>query len=1072
MMGTDASAPVPPLTPRALPERGSFVRVRQRRWLVEQCDPFDTLTSLELACVEDDAQGERLSVIWEAEPDARIVHDDRTTRPARNPDPPERFAAYLHALRWSCVTSTDPTLFQAPLRAGIIPKTYQLEPLRKALALPRVNLFIADDVGLGKTIEAGLILHELLLRQRIHRAVIAAPPSVVLQWSDELRQRFGLDFTLYDRAFILECRRTRGFGVNPWKTGSFFVVSHALLRDEDHLTGLREWLGDFASGSMLILDEAHVAAPASASRYAVDTQITRAVRDLAQRFEHRLFLSATPHNGHSNSFSSLMHILDPQRFTRGIDISGPAQLAPVMVRRLKADVRRHARASLPDRKLVEVSLDDTADTAPELRLAALLAAYDDALAARTEGASKSVRALVRIAIEGLRKRLLSSTYAFQRTLREHRKKTAKSILGALPPSPSDDDGESSEQQELARLDAETVRAARAVEPYTDDAIGGLLREMADVAERAADQPDARVRALVDWIREHQCPTLAPLGSPNPSGAPWLPRRVLIFTEFADTRAWLVDQLRAAIDGTDRDDDRIGSLHGSQDDDDREAVKQAFNASPEQHPLRILVATDAAREGINLQAACSDLFHFDLPWNPARIEQRNGRIDRMLQPEREVRCHYFRYRNLPEDAVLARLATKSHAISAELGSFAPVVSDRILAVLSKGLSRRDLARRIAEIDEAADTPDPTRAAIRRELDDAREKDLVQSLVVLEKLHEKARAHLDCDPRRLRQVVSEGLRLCGGNGLRARSSPPRTYDVPRMDEQFANDPTWLRAMDALRSPRPPKMSEGEWRARFAPRPVRLEPVDTLVSDAVQLHLQHPLAQRAVSPFRSQAFTEEGLARVTVVIDRSSARKRVLVLGRLAVFGWGAARLHEEILGLAAFWSEGDDPKRLEPFVTEEANDKALEAFFRVLDEPEVPTLDDELVARILRSAAGDQRALEAHLRRRAVVRTEIARTKLQVRGAAEAEAMRVVLETQRESIRKALAGTQLALGLGDDPALDEAQKQQWKDDREFLKRRLPQIDDELATEPERIRALYEDRQYHVEIVGIVYLWPATS
>jgi SNF2 family DNA or RNA helicase len=1071
MMGTNASAHAPPASHRVLPEPGSFVRVRQRRWLVEQCTPFDTLTSLELACVEDDAQGDRLAVIWEAEPDARVLDDERTARPARRPDPPERFAAYLHALRWSCVTSTDPTLFQAPLRAGIIPKTYQLEPLRKALALPRVNLFIADDVGLGKTIEAGLILHELLLRQRIHRAVIAAPPSVVLQWRDELRQRFGLDFTLYDRAFILECQRTRGFGVNPWKTRSFFVVSHALLRDEEHLTGLREWLGDFASGSMLILDEAHVAAPASASRYAVDTQITRAVRDLAQRFEHRLFLSATPHNGHSNSFSSLMHILDPQRFTRGIDISGPAQLAPVMVRRLKADVRKHARASLPDRKLVEVALEDTVDTAPELRLAALLAAYDDALSTRTAGAGNVVRARVRIAIEGLRKRLLSSTYAFQRTLREHRKNTAKTILAALPPTRSDDD-EVSEQQELARLDAETQLAARAVEPFTDDAIRALLTQMADVAEAAADQPDARVRALIAWIRENQCPSLAPLGHANPKGAPWLPRRVLIFTEFADTRAWLVDQLRAAIDGTDRDDERIGSLHGSQDDDARETVKQAFNASFDAHPLRILVATDAAREGINLQAACADLFHFDLPWNPARIEQRNGRIDRMLQPEREVRCHYFRYRNLPEDAVLACLATKSHAISSQLGSFAPVVSDRILAVLSKGLSRREIATRIAELDEADKTPDATRAAVKRELDDAREKDLTQSLVVLEKLYDKARDHLDCDPRRLRQVVSEGLRLCGGDGLRARSSPPHTYDVPRMDERNANDPTWLRAMDALRPPRPPKMSEGEWRAHFPPRPVRLEPVDTLLSDAVQLHLQHPLAQRAVSPFRSQAFTEEGLARVTVVIDPSSARKRVIVLGRLAVFGWGASRLHEEILGLAAYWSEGDDPKRLEPFVTDEANDKALEAFFRVLDQPEVPALDDDLVARILRSAAADQRALEAHLRRRAVVRTEIARTKLQARGAAEAAAMRVVLETQRESIREALAGTQLALGLGDEPDLTDAQKQQWKDDREFLKRRLPQIDAELATEPERIRALYEDRQYHVEIVGIVYLWPATS
>src|ERR1019366_8411994 len=102
----------------------------------------------------------------------RIFRDERTTRPALRPDPPRKFAAYLHALRWGCVTSTDPTLFQAPLRAGIVPNAYQLEPLRKAMALPRVNLFIADDVGLGKTIEAGLVLQELLLRQRVERVVI------------------------------------------------------------------------------------------------------------------------------------------------------------------------------------------------------------------------------------------------------------------------------------------------------------------------------------------------------------------------------------------------------------------------------------------------------------------------------------------------------------------------------------------------------------------------------------------------------------------------------------------------------------------------------------------------------------------------------------------------------------------------------------------------------------------------------------------------------------------------------------------------------------------------------------
>ena len=110
-------------------------------------------------------------------------------------DDPALFAAYLCTLSWNCVTATDPNLFQAPFCAGIRIDAYQLDPLRKALRLPRVNLFIADDVGLGKTIEAGLIARELLLRHRIDRVVVACPPAILEQWQDEMEDRFGLAFT-------------------------------------------------------------------------------------------------------------------------------------------------------------------------------------------------------------------------------------------------------------------------------------------------------------------------------------------------------------------------------------------------------------------------------------------------------------------------------------------------------------------------------------------------------------------------------------------------------------------------------------------------------------------------------------------------------------------------------------------------------------------------------------------------------------------------------------------------------------------------------------------------------------
>ncbi len=128
-------------------------------------------------------------------------------------DDPATFAAYLRTLGWNTATAGDRDLFQAPFRAGIQLNAYQLLPLRKALRLPRVNLLIADDVGLGKTVEAGLIVRELLLRRRIDLVVVSAPAGMVPQWQDELEAKFGLAFTIMDREHMI------GFPTHPWFPG-------------------------------------------------------------------------------------------------------------------------------------------------------------------------------------------------------------------------------------------------------------------------------------------------------------------------------------------------------------------------------------------------------------------------------------------------------------------------------------------------------------------------------------------------------------------------------------------------------------------------------------------------------------------------------------------------------------------------------------------------------------------------------------------------------------------------------------------------------------------------------------
>ncbi|MFO0762566.1 MAG: DISARM system SNF2-like helicase DrmD [Byssovorax sp.] len=1072
---------------------GALVRVRQRTFLVENVIAAPkTATVVSLACVDDDAQGQRLDVVWDAEVDARVIPPGvSAVRAGRAPDAPRTFAAYLHALRWGCVTSTDPTLFQAPLRAGIVPKSYQLEPLRKALALPRVNLFIADDVGLGKTIEAGLVLQELLLRQRVHRVVVAAPASVVLQWRDELSQRFGLNFVVLDKAYVNARRRERGFGVNPWTTHRTFLISHNLLRDEDYLVGLRDWLGRFCPNSLFILDEAHVAAPSSESKYVIDSQTTRAVRDVAKRFEHRLFLSATPHNGHSSSFSALLEILDPQRFTRGVPVKSAAVLKPVMVRRLKGELRRHIGSQIPKREVHERRLEGLGPSMPELALFDKLAEYTDILASRLARENNRTKAAGKLVTIRLQTRLLSSIEAFARTLAVHRRNAAKKLLAGAPPAEAepaqrsllDDDADLTEEQAAEIDDVEVARATKAGASAADDARAAvLLDEMTELAARARDLPDAKVQSLVAWIRENQCPGLPPLGEKAKSKLPWLPRRVILFTEATDTKNYLVRQLEMAIAGTDRADERILTLHGGMDEEAREQVKQAFNDAA--HPVRILIGTDAAREGVNLQAQCADLFHIDLPWNPGRMEQRNGRIDRMLQPAEVVHCYYFRYAERPEDAVLAALVKKTERIRDQLGSLADVIARRVEGRFQNGIARREAAA-LAEALAAPEPEESSQATAEEELEQARDREIAAQIIELQKLDQKAADHLDLRPERLRDVVNVGLGLARLPPLAERADRLGFYDVPPLDKLAGSDATWRDIMDTLRPPRTRKMPEWEWRAKSPPRPVSFEPATTLASETVQLHLQHKLTQRALAQFRAQAFGEEHLARVTVVVDPTHRRNRVLALGRLSLYGAGAARLHEEILVVAAYWVEGDDPSRLKPFETEGAEERALESLLGVLSRPSVESVSKDLLATRMASAPKDEEALWETVKARAFRRILWAEERLRQRGKSEAEEMRRILEAQRAAIEKELGRRtedekkrvdaarqgKLAFGPGWLPE-EEEQKAQYEADTRHIAARRDELDKELEEEPLRIRGQYEVKHHRLERVGLVYLWPATS
>ncbi len=1052
------------------PKPGQLVRVRSRQYLVESLVPPPTSgdqTLVRLSCLDDDSQGTLLDVLWETEVDARIADESSWAHVgAKGFDPPRLFSAYLNTLRWHCVTATDPRLFQAPWRAGIDVKAYQLEPLRKALQLPRVNLFIADDVGLGKTVEAGLIVRELLLRQRVRRIVVCCPPSVVLQWQDEMEQRFGLTFQVFDREFVLARRRERGYGVNPWTTHTRFILSHALLRDPAYAEPLRDWLGAFSPGSLLVLDEAHNAAPASGAKYAIDSRLTQAVREIASCFEHRLFLTATPHNGHSNSFAALLELLDPQRFCRGVPVKSAKLLQDVMVRRLKSDLREVLAQGFPERKVVQIDIDGLPSEAPELTLPRLLAEYADLRAARLQAERKSVQNAAALVTTSLQKRLLSSIEAFWRTLHVHKKAIDKSSPARPTPAPrnlsllreapgADDDRATLPEDEVeAEVDAQMEAATEAT--VAADAVRErrLLDEMETIASAARGEADPRVRKLVDWIRANLL-----------TEKRWKDRRLLIFTEYTDTKRYLEQQLRAALADLSGADHRIATFHGGMGDDRREEIKQAFNADPAKHPLRILIATDAAREGVNLQNHCADLFHFDVPWNPGRMEQRNGRIDRVLQRAPEVRCHYFFFSQRPEDRVLQALVRKTETIERELGSLSQVLESRLEKLLGEGIKPADaegLARTIqAEVAQANDVE-----TVEQELEEARERkaDLQKQIDRLRDLLGASKKALGIDEESFRETLSCGLEMLGAEPLK--KGGKETWIFPSLDEGKGADSSWADAIDSLRPPRPRDQKPWDWRRDTAPRPVVFQDPGNLDNEVVHLHLEHRIVQRLLGRFLVQGFVLHDLSRACLGQTQDPI-PRVVVLGRLSLYGEGAARLHDEVIAVAARWTDPDSRRDgLKPYGAE-AEARAVELLQDSLLGSRNAVIPEPVQKRLLAAVAPDMRDLQPHLQERADTLASRARERLAARGESEAKAMALVLEGQRRRIEETV-GRYAQLRLDFD---DEGRRQIDADHRHW-QRRLEALRTEIKDEPDRIRKSYDVKATRVEPVGLVYLWPISG
>ena len=1043
-------------------EQGQLVQVRNRRYAVVEVIPARVAgtnvanergqTLVRLASVEDDGIGEELSVIWEIEPGARVFSKGTLPEPTAF-DSPERFDAFMNAVRWGVVSAARSRELQAPFRASVDMEDYQLEPLVRALQMPRVNLLIADDVGLGKTIEAGLVAHELLLRRRIRRILIVCPASLQVQWRDQMRDKFGLDYKIVDSNLLKDLRRTRGLRVNPWNHVPRLITSVDFLKRERPMRQFRDLLpGPHEDPfprrfDLLIVDEAHNVAPPGTGRYATDSLRTQAVRELAPHFEHRLFLTATPHNGYKESFTALLELLDDQRFARGID-ADQSQVRTVMIRRLKTEIVHPTTGAprFPKRELtaLEIQYSDA-----ERKVHADLRQYAH-LRRTTE--SPAERVAVEFVLKLLKKRLFSSPAAFASTLEKHvnavgkplgrqkraRRPVSESILQTymdrLEEEFADDD-------ELEDSTEEALDAAGAFFRELNKEEQSLLKSVQKYAADAGNRADSKAQRLLEWLKSEL----------RPDGR-WTERRVLIFTEYRATQKYLL-QLFAG-EGL-LADERTLILHGGMDQDERERVKAAFQANPADSKVRILLATDAASEGIDLQNHCSRLIHYEIPWNPNRLEQRNGRLDRHGQKAPQVDVYHFvgagydsptferDGENLEADLeFLYRAARKVENIREDLGKVGSVIARQVSdAMLGK-------ARRLD-----ADERSPSNESVRKLL--KWERDLRKQIEECAEQARETQHELRIYPREIQEVVEAGLELAAKPPLRPAElagvwpSGERT-ESPVFAVPGALAGSWARARDGLLHPhtgkeRPVTFDAGIARGR---------------DDVVHAHLNHPLVRLSTNLLRAEIWSPVGEKKLNRIGGRrvrtgEAAHVSVLLYARLLILGSDQERLQEELIVAGGELVQGRfvrirtqqqlvDLSRLESRVDISAQTKDIirEQWF-VLG----PGLENALDARVRERTKNLAAELERRREREIADITEVL-TELQ---------RRIEAELKRDE------DPQLLLEFND------AEQKQYRRDRNHLEARLSVIPGEIQSEVQRIESRYANYDSRVFPVAVAIIVP---
>jgi superfamily II DNA or RNA helicase len=855
--------------------------------------------------------------------------------------------------------------------------------------------------------------------------------------------RFGLEFFIADSTSMRELRRTVGPTAPLFGTYPRMIVSLQWLRRPEVLRQLTRLLPsnpvlERRRFDLLIVDEAHHAAPAGKGKWAKPTLNTQTIREIAPHFDHRLFLSATPHNGYRESFWALLEMLDPQRFSRMLEPSKES-LRRGMVLRTKRQLRIEEGEEGYDKlrnfakpKIIALSVrytDEERDA--HRRLEAYTALRRQRIRRDEQNLASDFISLV------LKARLFSSPAAFLDTLEQHLR-TLSGVSTATATGERalrqlfEEAGEAlAKDEEADEVTAEALdTAARTIgKPTSEELVE--LDALHAWAKRAAGRPDSKYETLYRFLEE----TCFPDG---PEGE-WTDERVIVFTQYTRTLDWLHTHLLAAgVPG-----ERMDRIYGGMDDKRRELIKETFQRPPAKYPIRILLATDAASEGIDLQNHCHRVVHMEIPFSPTKLAQRNGRVDRFGQQSPAVLIHHFvgeGYEDAPPGSLegdlefLVRMANKRMQIQDDIG----VASE----LLAKQVEEAMLGRKTRLEDVPDDALLPARAELQKI-----ERDLREQRERLNQLRDRVvetADELGISADRVARVVNEALRIAHQPQLLS-GEEIGTWDVPDLAHGWA-----LATRDLI-----DRMDDSR-------RPITFDHTKALNrDDLVLVHLNHPLADRAMRMLRKQIWASGAdleLARVSARYALGIDEPSIVAIARLVLAASDGKRLHEEVISAGGRIRDG----RFRRWETVGEARAALDAAGPTLVAPQLvepyaglwPAIEQQVFAAL--EARGNERAASLS-------------TTLKRQADEDEEAVVAILGELERSIRERLGTVQLELPLHDPDAAD---LDAFERDREALEARLDALPAEVEAERERVRARYTDPEPHLFPAAVMLLLPEPS